>query len=150
MTNFIETNCVNFIEDSIECKRYMREDDLENLYNLPQEEMMILASAAGAIYQLPRIKLICRRKLEEYMKHLCRIPNTKKYVEKKYVRIGEASIVYGIGHHRIIELARNAGAAYKLSEGTVLISLEIFDEYMEQFHLEPIPLKNPLWTSEKN
>lgn len=150
MTNFIEANTVNFVTDSIECKRYIRVDDLEKLYNLPKEKMMFLASAAGAIYQLPRITLICKRKLEDYMKHLCRIPNTKKYVEKKYVRIGEASIIYGIGHHRIIELARNAGAVYKLSEGTVLISLEIFDEYMEQYHLESTPLKNPLWTSEKN
>lgn len=93
MTNFIEANTVNFVTDSIECKRYIRVDDLEKLYNLPKEKMMFLASAAGAIYQLPRITLICKRKLEDYMKHLCRIPNTKKYVEKKYVRIGEASII---------------------------------------------------------
>lgn len=149
MTNYIEANSVDFVTDSLECKRYMRVEDLEKLYGLTQDKMMLLAYAAGAIYRLPRITLICRRKLEDYMKHLCRIPNTKKYIEKKYVRIGEASIIYGIGHHRIIELARNAGAVYKLSEGTVLISLEIFDGYMEQFHLEPIPLKNPLWTSEK-
>ena len=59
MTNYIEANSVDFITDSIACKRYMRVEDLENLYGLPQEKMILLASAAGAIYQLPRITLIC-------------------------------------------------------------------------------------------
>ena len=82
MTNYIEANSVDFVTDSLECKRYMRVEDLEKLYGLTQDKMMLLASAAGAIYRLPRITLICRRKLEDYMKHLCRIPNTKKYIEE--------------------------------------------------------------------
>lgn len=35
------------------------------------------------------------------------------YKEKrKFVRIGEGSIIYGIGHHRFIEMVRAAGATY--------------------------------------
>ena len=68
------------------------------------------------------------------------------------MRIGEGSIIYGIGHHRFIEMARAAGATYKINEGTggtVLINLEIFDEYMEQFRQAPIPLKHPLFEAGK-
>lgn len=71
------------------------------------------------------------------MKHLYKVPGTNKIVQKKYVRIGEGSVTYSIGHHRFIEMARAAGAVYKLGDaqgGTVLINLELFDEYMEQFH----------------
>ena len=38
------------------------------------------------------------------MKHLYKVPNTSKCVQKKYVRIGEGSITYSIGHHRFIEM----------------------------------------------
>ena len=82
------------------------------------------------------------------MKHLYKVPNTSKYVQKKYVRIGEGSITYSIGHHRFIEMARAAGAVYKINEGTggtVLINIDIFDEYMEQFREEAIPMKHPLF-----
>ncbi|MDD3139664.1 MAG: DUF6462 family protein, partial [Lachnospiraceae bacterium] len=71
-----------------------------------------------------------------------------KIVQKKYVRIREGSMIYSIGHHRFIEMARAAGAVYKINEGTggtVLISLDIFDDYMEQFRENPVPMKNPLW-----
>ena len=60
--------------------------------------------------------------------------------------------MYSIGHHRFIEMARAAGAVYKINEGTggtVLISLDIFDDYMEQFREEQRPMKNPLWTQGK-
>lgn len=62
------------------------------------------------------------------MNHLYKVPNTSKYVQKKYVRIREGASIYGIGHHRFIEMARAERAVYKLNEGTggtVLISLDI-------------------------
>jgi len=49
-------------------------------------------------------------------------------------------------------MARAAGAVYKVNEGkggTVLVNLEIFDEYMEQFRVEPVEMKNPLWKEER-
>lgn len=35
-----------------------------------------------------------------------------------------------------------------MNGGTVLVSLDIFDEYMEQFREESVPMKNPLWKKE--
>jgi ABC-type Na+ transport system ATPase subunit NatA len=91
-------------------------------------------------------------KMEEYMKYLYKTLNMSKYVKKKYARIGEGSMIYSIGHYRFIEMARAAGAVYKINEatgGTVLISLDIFDDYMEQFRENPVPMKNPLWKESK-
>ena len=48
-------------------------------------------------------------------------------------------------------MARAAGATYKINEGTggtVLINLEIFDAYMEQFRQDPVPMKHPLYDPE--
>lgn len=74
------------------------------------------------------------------MKHLYKVPNTSKYVQKKYVRIGEGSMIYSIGHHRFIEMARAAGAVYKIrgAERTVQLSLDMLMGYMEQFRENPI------------
>ena len=64
------------------------------------------------------------------------------------MNIGEGTIIYSIGRHRFIEMARAAGAVYKVNEGkggTVLVNLEIFDEYMEQFREKPVEMKHQLW-----
>lgn len=65
---------------------------------------------------------------------------------------GYRLIAYSIGRHRFIELARAAGATYKINEGTggtVLVNLEIFDNYMEQFRQPVRPLKEPLYGQEE-
>jgi len=129
-------------------KRYIRIEEAAKFYEIDSESTKIFASAASAVYQLPRTLLIHHQKLEDYMQHLYKVPGTNKIVQKKYVRIGEGSMIYSIGHHRFIEMARAAGAVYKINEGTggtVLISLDIFDGYMEQFRENPVPMKNPLW-----
>ena len=59
------------------------------------------------------------------------VPGTNKYVKKIFVRAGEGSILYSIGRNRFIDMARDAGAVYKLSDGIVLIHLDTFDEYGE-------------------
>ena len=123
-------------------------EDAQQLFHIEDEVLLIVALSADALYQLPRTTLIHQKKMEDYMKHLYKVPNTSKYVQKKYVRIGEGSITYSIGHHRFIEMARAAGAVYKINEGTggtVLINIDIFDEYMEQFREEAIPMKHPLF-----
>lgn len=133
-------------------KRYIRVDEVAKLYQLDMDDTRHLAIAAGALYKLPRIELIHKERFDNFMKHLYKVPRTNKQVIKKFVRIGEGSIIYGIGHHRFIEMARAAGATYKINEGTggtVLINLEIFDEYMEQFRQNPIPMKHPLFESGK-
>lgn len=132
-------------------KKFARPDEAAAILEISRERVLLLASAAGAICQLPEIVLINMQKVEEYMKHLYKIPGTERYVKKLYVRIGEGSVLYSIGRHRFIEMARAAGAVYKLNEdkgGMVLINLEIFDEYMEQFRQVPIEMKHPLWGKE--
>lgn len=144
-------NCNN--KSSYISKRYIRVADVARDMNLSIEEMQLLAIEAGALYKLPRTELIRTERLDEHMKHIYKVPGTNKQVIKKFVRIGEGSIIYGIGHHRFIEMARAAGATYKINEGTggtVLINLEIFDEYMEQFRQEPVPMKHSLFNVQKD
>ena len=138
----------SYIHDDNIYKRYLRPAEASKIFGIDESNVIQFASAAGAIYQLPRILLICHQRLEEYMKHHYKVPGTNKLVHKKYVRIGEGSIIYSIGHHRFIEMARAAGAVYKINEGTggtVLINLELFDDYLEQFREKAVPMKNPLW-----
>ena len=75
---------------------------------------MSLALAAGARYQLAKIILVHNERLIKFMKHFARVPSSNKIVEKKFVRIGEGSMTYSIGYHRFIEMARAAGAVYKI------------------------------------
>ena len=127
-------------------------EDKRHSYTMDEYTKM-LAIAAGAFYKLLRVELIHKERLETFMKHLYKVPGSNKQVIKKFVRIGEGSIIYGIGHHRFIEMARAAGATYKINEGTggtVLINLEIFDEYMEQFRQPPVPMKHPLFEAGKD
>lgn len=148
MANKLNTTIRGYLSESNISKRYIRPEEAANILGVTEQTLMELALAAGATYKLPRITLIYQKRLEEFMKHIYKVPGTSKQVVKKYVRIGEGSIIYSIGHHRFIEMARAAGAVYKINEskgGTVLINLEIFDEYMEQFREPPIEMKNPLW-----
>lgn len=143
----------SYIHDDNIYKRYLRLAEASKIFGIDESYVIQSASAAGAIYQLPRILLIHHQRLEEYMKHLYKVPGTNKLVHKKYVRIGEGSIIYSIGHHRFIEMARAAGAVYKINEGTggtVLINLELFDGYMEQFRENAVPMKNQLWKESEN
>ena len=152
MANKLQTSIRAYAADNIQIKRFLRVEDAQQLFHIEDEVLLIVALSADALYQLPRTTLIHQKKMEDYMKHLYKVPGTGKYVQKKYVRIGEGSIMYSIGHHRFVEMARAAGAVYKINEGTggtVLVSLDIFDEFMEQFREDPKPMKNPLWTQEK-
>ena len=133
-------------------KRYLREAEAADEFELSSNEIIAYATAAGALYRLPRTSLIHRERMETFMKHLYKIPISGKVIEKKYVRLGEASVIYSIGRPRMIEMARAAGAVYKLGDGasgTVLVSLDIFDEYMEQFREMPVMMKHPLFNGKE-
>ena len=153
MLNKLKPSVRSYIHDDNIYKRYLRPEEASKIFGLDESRIIQFASAAGAIYQLPRILLIRHQRLEDYMKHLYKVHGTNKLVHKKYVRIGEGSIIYSIGHHRFIEMARAAGAVYKINEGTggtVLINLELFDDYLEQFRENAVPMKNPLWKESEN
>lgn len=129
-------------------KRYVRTEEAKASFGMEESTLLLFANAAEALYQLPKITLICQKKLEEYMKHLYKVPGMGKYVKKKLVRVGEGSVMYSIGRNRFIEMARAAGAVYKL-QSSVYVSLEAFDEYIEQFREKPVEMKKPLWKKEE-
>ena len=52
---------------------------------------------------------------------------------RRLLRYQQAEIVYSLSHKKLMELANDAGAIYRM-DGIVLINREIFDEYLEQFH----------------
>ncbi len=54
-------------------------------------------------------------------------------LRRKFLRYQQAEIVYSLSHKKLMELANNAGAIYRM-DGIVLINREIFDEYLERFH----------------
>ena len=171
MANNLEKTVRAYIHGSNISKRYIRVEEATgwlsevytNIYTKDDKDIgensytdieytKMLAIAAGALYRMQRIELIHKERLDDFMKHLYKVPGTNKQVVKKFVRIGEGSIIYSIGHHRFIEMARAAGATYKINEGTggtVLINLEVFDEYMEQFRQNPVPMKHPLFVEKE-
>lgn len=107
--------------------RYIRSKSAVELVNRSEEDAITLVYAAHAVYKLPRTFLIHKGKLEDYMKHLYKVPNTGKYVKKQFVRIGEGSMIYSIGHHRFIEMARAAGAVYKVGKLALMIDSDTME-----------------------
>ncbi len=145
MANTLEPRGSDSVVNNV---KFIRVADASKYFDIDEEDILAYAKAAGAVYQLSRTRLINVEVLEAYMKHLTKVGRTSKLIQRKFVRIGEASVIYNIGHHRIIEMARAAGAVYKIgkSQGsTVLIRLDIFDDYMEQFRVETVEMKHPLW-----
>ena len=62
---------------------------------------------------------------------------------KKYVNATEGAIIYGISKSRIMVLASEAGAVYKVGN-SALINTDIFEMYLEKFK-EPTPLPKHIW-----
>ncbi|MCI5891771.1 MAG: DUF6462 family protein [Lachnospira sp.] len=55
-----------------------------------------------------------------------------KDVMKKYVNATEGAIIYSIGKTRLMVLAKEAGAIYKIGN-SALINTEIFEQYLEKY-----------------
>ena len=67
------------------------------------------------------------------------VRESAKRLRKQFLRYKDAEIVYSIQHKKLMELASEAGAIYRM-DSTVLINRDIFDEYLERFR-EPSTLK---------
>lgn len=129
-------------------KRFVRYEEAAQYFGIDETLIVAYAKAAGAVYQLSKIRLIKIEPLEDYMKHLTKVGRSSKLIQRKFVRVDEGTLIYNIGRNRFIEMARAAGAVYKIgdSKGSkVLIRLDVFDEYMEQFREKPVEMKHPLW-----
>ena len=57
-------------------------------------------------------------------------------LRRQFLKYKDAEIVYSLTHRKLLEMADEAGAIYRV-DGTVLINRDIFDEYLEQFHQKP-------------
>ena len=66
------------------------------------------------------------------------VRESAKRIRRRFLRYKDAEIVYSLQHKKILELASEAGAIYRMN-GTVLINRDIFEEYLERFH-EPSTL----------
>jgi len=71
-----------------------------------------------------------RRKLTD--KQLEKLAKSGK---KKFMRYEEGAALYSMGLHSFQELARAAGAVYRIRR-IVLVNIERIDEYMENFREE--------------
>ena len=63
---------------------------------------------------------------------------------KKYVNATEGAIIYGISKSRIMVLATEAGAVYKVGN-SALINTERFEQYLEKFKEPTRPLPKHIW-----
>lgn len=140
------------MEQNIEI-RFMRLPDAAIYFGEDEEMIEAYARASGALFQLQRIQLIKVEELKRFMKHFTTVGRESRLIQRKYVRVAEGSIIYNIGQHRFIEMARAAGAVYKIGDSqgsTVLVRLDVFDEYMEQFRELPVEMKHQLWKEKKD
>ena len=72
-----------------------------------------------------------------------------KDIMKKYVNAIEGAAIYGLGKTRIMALAKEAGAVYKVGN-SALINTEIFEDYLEKFREPSRPLPAHIWNEKKN
>lgn len=61
------------------------------------------------------------------------VPEQLRKLRRQYLRYQQAEIIYSISYKKLLELASDAGAIYRI-DGTVLINKDIFDIYLERFH----------------
>lgn len=54
--------------------------------------------------------------------------------ERKFIRYSEGAILYGINERKFANMAKDAGAIYKVDR-VVLVNREIFERYLESFHI---------------
>ena len=58
----------------------------------------------------------------------------KKTDKKRFVRFKEGAELYSMSQPKFEQLARDAGATYKLNK-LVLVNIDIFEEYLETFRV---------------
>ena len=73
--------------------------------------------------------------------------DTKDFM-KKFVNAEEGAIIYGISKSRIIVIAREAGAVYKVGN-SALINTELFEKYLERFREPARELPKHTWNKLK-
>lgn len=62
------------------------------------------------------------------MKHLTKVGRSSKLIQRKFVRVGEGTLIYNIGRNRFIEMARAAGAVYKVGDSKETLNYHHVDD----------------------
>lgn len=72
---------------------------------------------------------------EQYkpIKSMKEVPDQLRKLRREYIRYQQAELIYSLSHKKLLELASDAGAIFRI-DSTVLINREIFDAYLERFH----------------
>lgn len=55
--------------------------------------------------------------------------------KKRFIRFKEGSELYSMSQPKFEQLARAAGATYKLNK-LVLVNIDVFEEYLESFRVK--------------
>ena len=61
---------------------------------------------------------------------------TSRERRKKFVRYAEGAELYSMGMSKFQELAKDAGAVYKVGQ-LVLVNTDVINEYLETFRIQP-------------
>lgn len=71
---------------------------------------------------------------EQYkpIKSMKEVPDQLRKLRREYIRYQQAELIYSLSHKKLLELASDAGAIFRI-DSTVLINREIFDAYLERF-----------------
>lgn len=72
-------------------RRYIRIDEVMELFDVTHDEAMDITLAAGARYQLSKIILVHKERLMKYMKHFTRIPSPDR--NQLLIDVCESSIL---------------------------------------------------------
>ena len=79
------------------------------------------------------------------MKSMKEVPDHLKKLRRQYLRYQQAELVYSLSHKKLLELASEAGAIYRM-DSTVLINRDIFDAYRRA--AQYITVNVILWSTE--
>ena len=71
---------------------------------------------------------------EQYkpIKSMKEVPDQVRKLRREYIRYQQAELIYSLSHKKLLELASDAGAIFRI-DSTFLINREIFDAYLERF-----------------
>lgn len=62
--------------------------------------------------------------------------NSVRTLKREFITSRDAAVIYDMERQRVVKLAGEAGALYRLSESSVLIKKSVLDKYLEKFHVK--------------
>lgn len=141
-----------------EKREYITYQQGAEMFEMPYWSFVNLVKEAGANFTLRRTAMVDVKKLNRYLdqkylmkkekkeesererimrrKQVENIQELKEAGKKKYVRYEEGAKLYSMGVNTFRELAKDAGALYKVKR-IVLVNTEKFEAFLETFSVDP-------------